>query len=253
MTLPEKLAAFRANFEAGGPPFNAPSWIHEVMHRATDELIASGAAGKALKVGNTAPVFTLVDADGRKVSSKDLLADGPLIITFYRGVWCPYCNMDLQAIQEALPELASRGAKVIAISPQTAPNSRRSQRENKLSFAILSDPGNEVAAAFGLRFRLPDYLQTLYKDAFKNDLEVANGEPSLDAADAGALRHRPGRRHPLRRGQSGLHDASRPATNSCRCSTRRLPWPLEQGRPGARAGGLRPSAQPAAGRTAAIR
>ena len=178
MALQDTLDAFRANFEAGGPPFNAPAWIHEPMHRATDELIASGLAGRALKAGDIAPAFTLHDADGNAVASKDLLAQGPLIVTFYRGVWCPYCNLDLQAIQAALPELEARGARLIAVSPQTEANSRRSMRDNKLSFPILSDPGNEVAASFGLRFKLPDYLIDLYKNAFKNDLAVANGDPS---------------------------------------------------------------------------
>src|SRR5689334_5970027 len=107
-TLPEKLAAFKANFEAGGAPWNAPAWVHEPMHRATDELIASGAAAKALKAGDRAPAFTLNDADGKPVSSADLLTQGPLVATFYRGIWCPYCNMDLQALQEALPEIEAQ-------------------------------------------------------------------------------------------------------------------------------------------------
>ncbi|WGS53043.1 AhpC/TSA family protein [Paraburkholderia sp. D15] len=178
MSLQDKLDAFRANFEAGGPPYNAPSHIHEPMHRATRELIESGAAGRALKVGDKAPAFTLNDAEGTSHSSADFLACGPLIMTFYRGVWCPYCNFDLQALQASLPQLESRGAQLVAISPQTAPNSRRSQRENHVSFPILSDPGNEVAAAFGIRFKLPDYLADLYKTVFKNDLAVANGEAS---------------------------------------------------------------------------
>jgi peroxiredoxin len=178
MSLQDKLDAFRKNFEAGGAPFNAPDFIHEPMHRATDELIASGAADKALKVGAKAPEFTLNDPEGKPVSSADLLAQGPLIVTFYRGVWCPYCNMDLQAIEAALPELTKKGAKLVAISPQTAPNSRRSLRENKVSFPILSDPRNDIAAAFGLRFTLPDYLQDLYKNVFKNDLAIVNGDAS---------------------------------------------------------------------------
>lgn len=178
MSLQDRLDAFKANFEAGNPPYNAPAEIHEPMRRATAELIASGAAQQALKVGAKAPPFTLPDAEGKDVSSAALLKSGPLVVTFYRGVWCPYCNLDLQAIQEALPEIVGRGAAVVAISPQTAANSRRSMRENKLSFTILSDPGNEVAAKFGLRFRLPDYLIALYRDGFKNDLAVVNGEAS---------------------------------------------------------------------------
>ena len=178
MALQDRLDAFKADFEAGKPPYNAPSWIHEPMHRATKELLASGAAALALKVGDLAPPFTLRDADGQEVSSADLLARGPLIVSFYRGVWCPYCNMDLQALEAVLPEFRKRGASLVAISPQTPANSRRSERENNVHFPILSDPGNSVAAAFGLRFTLPDYLIDVYKNVFKNNLPVVNGDPS---------------------------------------------------------------------------
>jgi peroxiredoxin len=178
MNLPDRLAAFRANFEAGGPPYRAPAWVHEPMHRATAELAASGAAALALKAGDQAPEFTLKDAQGREVSSRDLLTRGPLVLTFYRGVWCPYCNMDLQALREALPAITERGAQLVAISPQSQRNSLKTQRENKVTFPILSDPGNEVAARFGLRFKLPDYLIELYRDTFKNDLSLVNGDSS---------------------------------------------------------------------------
>jgi peroxiredoxin len=177
-TLPERLAAFRANFEAGGPPWNAPDWIHAPMHRATDELIASGAAKGALKAGDLAPSFVLKDAEGREVSSAKLLSTGPLVLTFYRGFWCPYCNMDLQALQAVLPAVTERGAQLVAISPQEPVSSRRSQRDNHLTFPILSDAGNALAAQFGLRFSLPDYLADLYKNALKLDLEVVNNDPS---------------------------------------------------------------------------
>jgi peroxiredoxin len=178
MSLQQKLDAFRTNFEAGGPPYHPPAWVHEPMHRATDELIASGAADRARKAGELAPEFTLPDANGSTVSSRALLAKGPLVVSFYRGVWCPYCNMDLQALQAALPEIEKRGASLVAISPQTQANSRRSMRDNRVTFPILSDAHNEVAAAFGLRFRLPDYLVDVYKNTFRNDLAVINGDDS---------------------------------------------------------------------------
>lgn len=177
MSLQAKLDAFKADFEAGKPPYNVPPSVSETMHRATAELIASGAAEHAVKVGDLAPSFTLQDADRAEVSSAKLLAQGPLIVSFYRGVWCPYCNMDLQALQEALPEIERRGAKLVAISAQTPANSRKSIRTNALSFPILSDPHNDVAAAFGLRFAMPDYLVELYK-SLKNDLPSFNGDPS---------------------------------------------------------------------------
>lgn len=177
MTLQEKLDAFKGDFEAGKPPYNVPYSVIETMHRATAELIASGAAGRALKAGDKMPAFTLNDPDGKPVSSRDLLAHGPLVVSFYRGVWCPYCNMELQALQEALPAFEKLGASLIAISPQTSVNSRKSVRQNELSFPILSDEHNDVAAAFGLRFAMPDYLVDLYKD-LKNDLPSFNGDDS---------------------------------------------------------------------------
>lgn len=177
MSLQDKLDAFKADFEAGKPPYNVPPQVIETMHRATAELIASEAARQALKAGDVAPAFTLKDADGNPVSSVDLLAKGPLIVSFYRGVWCPYCNMELQALQAALPEFQKLGARLVAVSPQTPVNSRKSIRNNGLGFPILSDPQNDVAAAFGLRFALPDYLVSLYKE-LKNDLPNFNGDPS---------------------------------------------------------------------------
>ena len=176
MTLQAKLDAFKVDFEAGKPPYNVPSSVIETMHRATDELKASGLAERAKKVGDKAPVFTLRDPEGNVVSSHDLLAKGPLIVSFYRGVWCPYCNMELQALQGALPEFEKLGASLVAISPQTAPNSRRSTRENKLSFPILSDEKGQVGEAFGLKFKLPDYLVDLYK-SLKNELPAFNDDP----------------------------------------------------------------------------
>ncbi len=108
---------------------------------------------------------------------RDLLANGPLVVTFYRGVWCPFCNAELQALEEALPEMRALGASLVAISPETAANSRKSVRQNELSFPILTDHGNAVADAFGLRYRLPDALIATYK-GFGNNLEAVNGEGS---------------------------------------------------------------------------
>jgi peroxiredoxin len=177
MLLQAKLDAFKADFEAGKPPYSVPRSVIETMHRATTELIASGAGQRALKAGDKAPSFLLKDANGKTVSSAELLARGPLVLSFYRGVWCPYCNMELQALQEALPTFRALGAELVAISPQNAVNSRKSIRSNGLNFPILSDPGNEIAATFGLRYALPDYLIALYK-SLKNDLPAFNGDTS---------------------------------------------------------------------------
>jgi peroxiredoxin len=172
LPLQGKLDALRAAFDAAVPPA-----VSEALHRATDELIASGAQNRALKAGDLAPEFTLPGADGKPVSSETLLAKGPLVVTFYRGAWCPFCNFDLSALEEARAELELRGASLVAISEQTAPNSRKSQRQNGLGFPILGDHGGEVAAQFGVRWTLPNYLREVHK-ALGADLTQFNGEDS---------------------------------------------------------------------------
>jgi peroxiredoxin len=173
MPLQDSLDAIKADFEGK----KAPKEVVAIMHKATNDLIASGQAERALKVGARAPEFALPDAHGGLIRSADLLARGPLVLTFYRGVWCPYCNADLQAIEATADEIRASGASLVAISPQTAPNRRKSERENGLSFPVLSDHGNAVADMFGLRFRLPDELIAVYK-GFGNDLTIGNGEDS---------------------------------------------------------------------------
>jgi peroxiredoxin len=177
MALQDRLDAFKADFEAGRLARKPTKEIIDTMRRATTELINRAQAQRAKKAGDAAPAFTLKDPEGKLVSSRDLLAKGPLVVSFYRGVWCPYCNLELQALQAALPEVVARGASLVAISPQTAPNSRKSQRDNKLEFPILSDVRSEVADAFGIRFALPEYLVEVYK-GFGNDLAIVNDDPS---------------------------------------------------------------------------
>ncbi len=121
MTLQDRLDAFKADFENGKLSMKPTPQVLDVMHRATAELVSSGQALNAKKAGDKAPEFTLKDPEGIPVSSAALLEKGPLVISFYRGVWCPYCNMDLQALQAAVPDIEARGAKLVAISPRPRP------------------------------------------------------------------------------------------------------------------------------------
>ncbi|RKR45253.1 peroxiredoxin-like family protein [Paraburkholderia sp. BL17N1] len=178
MSLQKRLDAFKAIFESGRPPFNTHRSVVDTLQRATDELIESGLAGRAKRVGDVAPRFVLKDPDHRPVSAGKLIADGPLVLTFYRGVWSPYCNLDLQALQAALPDIVARGAILMAISPQNGVNSRVTIRENRLSFPILGDPRGELSADYGLRVALPDYLVELYLTMFGVDLSSFNDDPS---------------------------------------------------------------------------
>jgi peroxiredoxin len=173
LPLQGKLDVLRAEFDAN----LAPPEISKSIHRLIDELVASCAADKALKAGDTAPAFSLPDADGRMVSSRDLLAKGPLVVTFYRGVWCPYCNLDLQALEAARTEIERRRAHMVAISQQTAANSRKALRQLGLGFPILSDKGGEVGAWFGLRWTAPEYLRDVHRKVGA-DLTQINGEDS---------------------------------------------------------------------------
>jgi peroxiredoxin len=173
MKLQDKLDAFKAHFETKV----ATPEVVEIFHRTMAELIATGQAERALKVGDIAPTFKLVNAEGELVSSGQMLEQGPLVVTFYRGVWCPYCNIDLQAIEESIEEIRALGAQLVAVSMQTPENSLKSQRQNKLSYPILTDAGGKTADAFGIRWRLQDELIDVHK-GFNIDLAVINGEPS---------------------------------------------------------------------------
>ncbi len=173
MSLQDRLDALRTKFETE----MAPPEVVAVLHRVTADLIASGQAERVLKAGDHAPAFALPDPDGKIVSSRDLLAHGPLVLTFYRGAWCPFCNLDLQALEAARPDIEARGASLIAISQQTAANSRKSQRSNNLGFPIVVDKGGELADQFGLRWHLPPDLQAVHKQ-LGADLTAFNGEGS---------------------------------------------------------------------------
>lgn len=113
---------------------------------------AAGLARHALNAGQPAPNFTLPDATGQPQTLANLLGHGPVVLTFYRGNWCPYCNVQLRAYQQALPEIASHGATLVAISPQTPDFTNLTASEKELTFPVLSDVGNQVARQYGLAY-----------------------------------------------------------------------------------------------------
>ena len=147
--------------------------------RGVDELRASGIAGRALAVGDTMPGFALPDARGTTVRSADLIGRGPLIVTFYSGGWCPYCNLELRAYQAGLDRIRGVDAEVVAISPELPDQSLSTAERNKVGFPVLSDAGNAVARTFGLVFRLSDELVEIYRRN-GNDLERHNGDGSWE-------------------------------------------------------------------------
>jgi peroxiredoxin len=106
-----------------------------------------------------------------------LLAEGPLVVTFYRGVWCPYCNLELEALDCIRAEINTRGASLIAISQQTVASNRKCRQCNRISFPILSDQRGELAKAFGIRWTVPPELREVYKE-LGSDLTLFNGDDS---------------------------------------------------------------------------
>lgn len=147
------------------------------MSEATESLRQSGIIKSALKKGEQIPKFELPDAKGNKVAIADLLKKGPVVISFYRGGWCLYCNLNLHYLQKELPAIEKAGASLVAISPQTPDQSLTTAEKDELSFTVLSDKGNQVAKQFGLVFTLPEKLQKLYK-TFGTNLEAYNGDDS---------------------------------------------------------------------------
>lgn len=150
-----------------------------VVERAIDQFRASGIGEHALKPGEMAPAFELSDGDGMMWLSEDLLRGGPLVIVFYRGRWCAYCNTQLAALQEIHAQIAAAGASLVAISPQTQKHSYMTRDMHKLRFPVLSDPGNQVARKFGLVWRLSPELQQMY-EAIMTKLPGYNGDQSWE-------------------------------------------------------------------------
>ena len=141
---------------------------------------SSGVLDHALKVNDPAPDFSLPDAFGHEISLRTLLGTGPVVISFYRGEWCPFCNLELRAMQQALPEINKLGANLIAISPEKPDNGIVLTEKNKLTFPVLSDFRNAVARQFGIVFRVGDEVQDLSRNVFRNDLALRNGEDSYE-------------------------------------------------------------------------
>ena len=154
-----------------------PDAIKQIMRNAIDELSESQLVSKALKTGDQFPSFALPNAKGVEIDSKSVLERGPLVIAFYRGGWCPYCNIELKALQSALSEFKTKGAQLLAISPESPDNSLSTIEKNSLEFEVLTDNNNQFAKSINLVYQLPQELVSLYKK-FGIDLEDSKDNSS---------------------------------------------------------------------------
>lgn len=156
-----------------------PPDVLDTMLNATRRLVDSGIAENSLKVGEKAPDFNLPNPKGHSVGLNQLLEKGPVVLNFYRGGWCPYCSLELNAYKSRLSEIEELGASLVAISPQTPDNSLSTAEKNDLQFQVLSDVGNKTANEFGLVFTLAEELHDLYK-SFGLDIPKYNGDDSWE-------------------------------------------------------------------------
>jgi peroxiredoxin len=174
MSLKEQLAEFRAGWFK-----RVPADRQAIMERHIAQL-RDGLAKTTLKAGDRAPAIVLKNAKGETVDVGSLLKKGPAVVTFYRGGWCPYCNLELKAFQQVLPDLKAAGASLVAISPEKPDDTLSTAEKNALTFEVLSDVGQKVGRAFGLVYQFGDELKSAYH-GFGLDI------PAKNAADEWAL------------------------------------------------------------------
>jgi peroxiredoxin len=136
----------------------------EASEQALQDLIKSRITETALSVGDTMPSFELPDPRKAVVKSKDLLAAGPIVIVFYRGAWCPYCNFYLRSMQEYLPEIKAHGATLVAISGENPDNSLSVEQKDSLTYPVLSDTGLSVARKFGIVYKVAPVIDKAMRD-----------------------------------------------------------------------------------------
>ncbi|MEO1405425.1 MAG: peroxiredoxin-like family protein [Pseudomonadota bacterium] len=158
---------------AAGSAKRFPPEVIATMRKAADDIETQGIGDNAASPGDILPNATLTDATGNKVEISSLLSKGPLVITFYRGGWCPYCNLELKAYQDLLGDIQGLGGNLVAVTPEKPDNSLTTAEKNELSFPVLTDAGNTFAKALGIVFELPPELQKLYS-GFGMDLPSLN-------------------------------------------------------------------------------
>lgn len=176
VTFKEELDKLREGMQKQMP---SAAWelgerIGQAMY---DSVVARGAMDRILKVGEKAPLFTLNDAFGKPVEMKSLLKKGPVVLVFYRGAWCPFCNLYLRSIQKRLPEIEAQNATLVAV---TTAKPDLEFEKTKLNYTVLSDPQNKVSKQFGLAYMVTKEMDTYYKN-FGKDLtkDYSTEKPEL--------------------------------------------------------------------------
>lgn len=140
------------------------------------QLIEEKLENPGLEVGTKAPDFTLPNAYGKDVHLYDVLKEGPVVLTFYRGSWCPYCNLELYALQQSLPAFKEQGARLLAVTPQKTEFSLKQVEDKKFDFELLSDLDSSVMKSYNLYYEIPEDLNKLFLDRIELDVAYYNGD-----------------------------------------------------------------------------
>lgn len=168
-TLKEQLDEKKANFEQ-----NADDEKKRIYKEGIDAVVNSGILESALQVGDKAPDFKLNNATGKEVNLYSYLEKGPVVLTWYRGGWCPYCNITLHKLQQELPNFKAEGASLLALTPELPDNTITTQDKHNLEFEVLSDVGSKVARQYGIVFQLTPEVAEIYQKSF--GLHEYNGD-----------------------------------------------------------------------------
>ncbi|MEJ2060542.1 MAG: peroxiredoxin-like family protein [Gammaproteobacteria bacterium] len=155
-----------------------PAEILAVMDQATEDLKASGIEDRALRAGDTMPDFELPNQHGKVRRMWDFLVESPVVLNVYRGGWCPYCNMEMKALHDALPEIEAHGARLVGMAPETPDHAAATAERYDIAIDILSDAGNQVAERLGLVFEIPQALRPIY-EKIGADIQAYNGDDSF--------------------------------------------------------------------------
>ena len=156
-----------------------PDDVKQVVGKNFEKLLLSDVAKDAKNISDTAPDFALPNVRGGTGRLYENLKRGPVVLSFYRGGWCPFCNLEFRALQQCLPEIKSLGASLIGISPETPDNSLSTVEKNYLEFDVLSDQGNKVAREYGLVMKVFEELRPFYLE-WGFDIPAVNGDDSYE-------------------------------------------------------------------------
>ena len=174
MTLSEQTRKATEEFIA-----SQPADAQLIIQQAFKMILKSNSGDQALKAGDQARDFALPNATGGSTRLFELLAQGPVVLSFYRGGWCPYCNLEFKALNDVLPEIHALGARLVGVCPELPDHSLSTAERHQLQFEVLSDIGNNIAREYGIVMEVPASMRSLYLQ-WGLDVPTVNGDETWE-------------------------------------------------------------------------